>query len=377
MILTVLALALLLPGQAPITPGRPPPWPWTPNCAAPVTSPSNTIPTAKETAAPERNRAVRKTPARPRPIRRNRSQRPAPRRYPAARRSAPPQNPAPALPPAPAGDFYMLLRALLLVALALLFGWWLARNLHLILQAIQAFIEAVKAFLRAFRNRRGKETFRKNRFAPPPCPSALSPNTGTPSSRETIIRGRQNGDCVHLRSGAGVGQGTRHRVPTPADGPRILRRSGREASRDRLRVGAAAIYYAHAPTERISRELRCRASPATMASHVRMKTAGCPRWKRSGRASAPGSFLRSLVLTRTRPAEGGGWCFPSDGIKSQLRFIVFATGFILPESIQARMAARASRFLENAKPIPPAVKRQGRAQDAPWSQLFNPVNSGR
>jgi len=84
---------------------------------------------------------------------------------------APPQNPAPALPPAPAGDFYMLLRALLLVALALLFGWWLARNLHLILQAIQAFIEAVKAFLAGLSGTAGaKKPSARTAFAPASVP---------------------------------------------------------------------------------------------------------------------------------------------------------------------------------------------------------------
>ena len=59
----------------------------------------------------------------------------------------PPQNPAPALPASPAGDFHNLLRTLFIVALTLLFAWWLARHLQLILQAIRAFIQAVKALL--------------------------------------------------------------------------------------------------------------------------------------------------------------------------------------------------------------------------------------
>lgn len=58
-----------------------------------------------------------------------------------------PQNPAPALPAASEGGFYKLLRALVLGAFALLFGWWLARNFQWIVQAIRAFIEAVRAFL--------------------------------------------------------------------------------------------------------------------------------------------------------------------------------------------------------------------------------------
>jgi hypothetical protein len=59
----------------------------------------------------------------------------------------PPPQPAAAPPAAQAGDFHNLVRALFVVVLALLFGWWLARNRQMILQAIKAFIEAVKQFL--------------------------------------------------------------------------------------------------------------------------------------------------------------------------------------------------------------------------------------
>jgi len=81
--------------------------------------------------------------------------------------AVPPLNPAPALPSAPAGDFQQVLRALVLVAFALLFGWWLARNWQLAVQTIQAFIQAVKAFLAGLSGAaRAKQPATKTALAP-------------------------------------------------------------------------------------------------------------------------------------------------------------------------------------------------------------------
>jgi len=92
-----------------------------------------------------------------------------------------PQNPAPALPPAPAGDFHKLLRAVFLVTLALLFGWWLARNFQWILQAIRAFIEAVKAFLAGLFGTAGpKKPAATTAFAPASVPSRPFANYRNP-----------------------------------------------------------------------------------------------------------------------------------------------------------------------------------------------------
>jgi hypothetical protein len=88
---------------------------------------------------------------------------------------APTQSPASAPSSAPPSDVQNLLRVLVVSALAFLFTWWLVRNRQLIIQAISAFIAAVRALLGLSKTPGTKVPSAKSVLAPvfaPPRPFA-------------------------------------------------------------------------------------------------------------------------------------------------------------------------------------------------------------
>jgi hypothetical protein len=81
-----------------------------------------------------------------------------------------PQSPAPAPPATPSGGVHNLFRVLAVAAMALLFGWWLARNFHLVVQAVRAFMDAVRALLGLSKTAGARAPSAKTAVAPLPVP---------------------------------------------------------------------------------------------------------------------------------------------------------------------------------------------------------------
>jgi hypothetical protein len=96
---------------------------------------------------------------------------------------APTQSPAPAPSSVPVGNVHNWLRVVVIAAFALLFGWWLARNRQLIVQAISALIAAVRAFL-GLSKPAGAKAFTPTAFTRPIVPIRSFANYQNPFAAE-------------------------------------------------------------------------------------------------------------------------------------------------------------------------------------------------